>query len=539
MTKKNINLGNNVVTNKQLLTVDKLRFWYDKKWNVLLKGHAGCGKTSLILQAWEKCGLTKDEYLYFSASTMDPFVDLIGVPKEKVDSNGKSYLDLIRPKNLYEGNIKAIFFDEYNRANKKVRNAVMELIQFKSINGNKFPNLQVVWAAINPKNENEDEPSYDVDEIDPAQLDRFQIQFDMPYEPYKSYFVGKYGKEKALAAINWWNGLSNELRQKVSPRRLDYCIEIHNEGGDLCDVLPPETGISKLKSALGSTPILIEFESIFNQKDKVKAVEFIQDENKYNYMENEILNNDNYIKFWVPLFDKEKISKLINDKSNIKKFCLNNYLYDKNIENILLEIKSSNLNNKISKEIENRFIEDKKIVSLSVDKVICVNDFCDKEMYIDPNSKTDKWKDKLESMYDSKIENISNLKKIGCIEVLYKNAPTNISMLEANKCLTILNKIVDQIKFPTLMDQFPQLIALINQCFCVLKIDYKEASVEFPFIINSLLIRDDFYYIIKDRISESKEEIENEKRKKKEGKYTPDFNEIEDDDFEDLLKDFK
>ena len=40
--------------------------------------------------------------------------------------------------------------DEFSRAHKKVRNAVMELIQFKSINGRKFKNLKIVWAAINP-----------------------------------------------------------------------------------------------------------------------------------------------------------------------------------------------------------------------------------------------------------------------------------------------------------------------------------------------------------------------------------------------------
>ena len=41
-------------------------------------------------------------------------------------------------------------FDELNRAKPKVRNAVMELIQFRSINGIKFNNLRMIWAAINP-----------------------------------------------------------------------------------------------------------------------------------------------------------------------------------------------------------------------------------------------------------------------------------------------------------------------------------------------------------------------------------------------------
>jgi len=43
-----------------------------------------------------------------------------------------------------------LFFDELNRAHPKVLNAVFELVQFRSINGDKLPRLQCVIAAINP-----------------------------------------------------------------------------------------------------------------------------------------------------------------------------------------------------------------------------------------------------------------------------------------------------------------------------------------------------------------------------------------------------
>jgi len=158
----------NCFTTSNLAT--DLEFALQNNLNVLLVGKHGVGKTSTVLDVFEK---NKINYLYFSAPTMDPWVDFVGVPKEKQDDNGKSYLDLVRPKAFQDDSVEAIFLDEYNRSPKKVRNAVMELIQFKSINGKKFNNLKVIWAAVNPSEE--DDTNYDIEEIDPAQLDRFEI----------------------------------------------------------------------------------------------------------------------------------------------------------------------------------------------------------------------------------------------------------------------------------------------------------------------------------------------------------------------------
>ena len=133
---------------------------------------------------------------------MDPWVDFVGVPKEKIDANGVSYLDLIRPKHFQNDEVEAIFFDEFNRANKKILNSVMELIQFKSINGKKFNNLKIIWAAINP--EDDEQEHYSVEELDPAQLDRFHVIVDVPYIPNADYFRKVYGNDMADSAITWW-----------------------------------------------------------------------------------------------------------------------------------------------------------------------------------------------------------------------------------------------------------------------------------------------------------------------------------------------
>jgi len=172
-------------------------FWFNNNRNVLFVGKHGTGKTSLVKSCFERNGLIHGEtYLYFSASTLDPWVDLVGVPYKKVNKDGSECLDLVRPAALANGLVQAIFFDEFNRSPKKVRNAVMELMQFKSINGFKFPNLKAVWAAINP----DDDDTYDVEKIDPAQKDRFHVIKEIDYKCDQSFFISRFGSDCGSAA---------------------------------------------------------------------------------------------------------------------------------------------------------------------------------------------------------------------------------------------------------------------------------------------------------------------------------------------------
>jgi hypothetical protein len=90
----------------------KLDFWIKNQYNVLMTGKHGVGKTSLILEAFNRHNL---KWVYFSAATMDPWVDLIGVPKEKIDANGNTYLDLVRPKAFQDNEVEAIFMDEFKK----------------------------------------------------------------------------------------------------------------------------------------------------------------------------------------------------------------------------------------------------------------------------------------------------------------------------------------------------------------------------------------------------------------------------------------
>lgn len=226
-----------------IIPVKKLDFWINNNCNVLFIGTHGLGKTAIVKETFERHKL---KWKYFSAATMDPWVDFIGVPKEKTDENG-SYLELIRPAEFRDDAVEMLFFDEFNRASPKVRNAVMELIQFKSINGRKFNNLRAVWAAINPYDENE---TYNVEQLDPAQQDRFHVIYTLPTEPDEQYFISKYGDTIGTRATGWWRALPDTSRVLVSPRRLDYAVDMYTKGGDLEDVLDSAVRPKTLKKML-------------------------------------------------------------------------------------------------------------------------------------------------------------------------------------------------------------------------------------------------------------------------------------------------
>lgn len=197
--------------------------------NVLLIGAHGVGKSSIIKETLENRGI---KYLYFSASTMDPWVDFVGVPKHVVREDGSDIIRLIPPEQISQ-DVEALVFDEYNRGHPKIRNAVMELLQFKSINGRRFPKLRFVWAAINPA---DTETSYDVEELDPAQQDRFHLIVRLPFTPDEKFFIGVYG-DAAKPALEWWNTLSDDDKKKISPRRLQYVLDVALAGGNISHVL--------------------------------------------------------------------------------------------------------------------------------------------------------------------------------------------------------------------------------------------------------------------------------------------------------------
>jgi hypothetical protein len=305
------------------MTDAKLDFWIQNNYNVLFQGKHGVGKTARIVEAFNQHNL---KWRYFSASTLDPWVDFVGVPKEVIDpSSGKAYLDLVRPKHFADDEVEAIFMDEYNRAPAKIRNATMELLQFKSINGKKFNNLRFIWAAINPEKEleNDSAPEYDVDKIDPAQRDRFEIHVEVPYKPDIAYFKNKYGEDIGKTCVNWWNDLNEKEKDEVSPRRLDYAMSVYIKGGDIRDVLSKKVNVSKLISELKNGNFRELMEDIFKTKNHEKANTFMKDENSYNNTIKYIVQNKHMVEFFFPYIPEEKQSNLISSEETVMKYTFN------------------------------------------------------------------------------------------------------------------------------------------------------------------------------------------------------------------------
>jgi len=207
------------------LTEDLIRC-AEKGLNVLMSGPHGVGKTDRLMAVAKATGL---KLKYYSTPTLDPWADIVGIPAPDKE---KGSLKFYRAKELMDAEI--IFFDELNRAHPRVLNAVMELIQFKSINGEPLPNLKLVWAAINPA-----DGIYNVEELDPALVDRFHVYMNVYAQPNVAILARSMPKDVAETIINWWkNELTQDQRKKISPRRLEYLGMMHVQGIDLAQGCP-------------------------------------------------------------------------------------------------------------------------------------------------------------------------------------------------------------------------------------------------------------------------------------------------------------
>lgn len=386
---------------------EKLDFWFKHGFNVCFVGQHGVGKTAMVKSCFERGGLKQgDTYLYFSGSTLDPWVDFVGVPKEKTvdkipeqfvilreiaainydlaveyvignmklkpDSaklvvdhalgrkEGMTYLELIRPEAFCKDAVVAIFVDEYNRSPKKVRNAVMELIQFKSINGKRFPSLRTVWTAINPADDEQN--NYDVEELDPAQMDRFVVSVRVPYKPNEQWFRTRYGDRVGQTAVQWWADLSTDEQKLVSPRRLEYALNMWEVKGDIRDVLPFSSCVVKLMQNLNSGPLSERVEELFKTKDASAAKLFLSNENNYAPALKTICESETMMEFFIPLLNKEKISLLLSENERARRYITSSFDQHMIFQDAMREILQANQNKPLVKTIR-RALTDKTVAA--------------------------------------------------------------------------------------------------------------------------------------------------------------------------------
>ena len=289
-----------------LIDPARLQFGIQNHLNVLLQGRHGVGKTALVKQAFEKAGL---RLLVFSGSTMDPWVDFVGVPRIVSRPDGKSVLELVRRPELEDDEIDAIFIDEFNRAPAKARNAAMELLQLKSVNGQPFQRLKMVWAAINPADED-----YDTERLDPAQRDRFHMFIEVPPRPCPCYFTEKFGSLGA-AALEWWDLQSEEAKALVTPRRLDFALGIALGDGPVRDVLPAQANIKAFLKLLQEGPVFESMKDLMARGDKKAARALITDPMTGGQALAHVVNSRAARLFFLPLLDAEALMSLLSNAS--------------------------------------------------------------------------------------------------------------------------------------------------------------------------------------------------------------------------------
>lgn len=349
-----------------IVDMKALKLYAENDINVLLSGHHGVGKTAIIKEIFTAAfGEINKDWLYFSGATMDAWTNFVGCPKSVIDENGMEVLDIIPPKAMAYNNIKAIFIDEYNRAPKPVRNAVMELLQFKSVNGRSFDNLKVVWGAINPS---DDEDTYDVDKLDPAQEDRFEIQLDIPYKLNQVYLKSTYG-DSAIPFMEWWNALDKETRLLVSPRRLDKAIKINGFGGNLAHVFNKKLNLNDLKDRIKKGSALLEFKDFMAQPASSIKKDLMNPDiiNKYAVY----LVDKNYKNYWAHV-NKEFIASSANPTVKELRKAIEGekeQTRDEKAKNVSFKNGMSNLDDDLIEDQKSAVKKAKKKVFLSVDSV--------------------------------------------------------------------------------------------------------------------------------------------------------------------------
>lgn len=510
---------------------DKLDFWFNADQNVMFVGKHGVGKTHMVKQCFERNGLVLGEtFLYFSAATLDPWVDLVGVPKEKTDdmqpeafniirsllainrsvamawidrnwslagdqadaiidhiensqSKGTTYLDLVRPRQFAYGLVEAVFFDEFNRSHKKTRNAVMELLQFKSINGKPFPNLKVIWAAINP----DDDGVYDVDPIDPAQMDRFQVTIAVPYKPSMTWFEKEFGQEIAKGAVAWWEDLPQEEKDKVSPRRLEYALQMHQKKGDIRDILPVSCNVQKLQHILKSGPASKRVEELFRTKDVPASRLFMSNENNYNSSIRCIMESDDMMEFFLPLLSKEKLGVLMSTHDKARKFLCQHHTQFPVFAGVMRDILNANQNKTLVKSIR-KAMHDSMMLQTTHGETTTSSPAPAHFNLVTAGNKS--WEDQVAELRKSSMSTVSDRNRI--YQEAVNNIPAKLSATEALATLDLFDELTAKAWVPSVgSSNMKLLINMVNHAIAQLaaaeKIGWKKIVIKYGARIRHLL----------------------------------------------------
>ena len=257
---------------------------------ILLRGRHGIGKSEVVYQIAEQIGLPVVER---RASQMTEG-DLLGMPSpELIEINGEQ-ASVFRP---FAWLIQActepvvLFLDEVDRATQEVRQGIFELTDSRKIAGWTLHADTIVVAAVNG---GEHGDQYQVNEMDPAELDRYTV-FDV--EPSVEDWLD-WAKENADGMIwDFVNQNRNHLEHKddfepnkVYPsrrswKRLSDCLA---EAGLLKEASPV---LFNLATAFVGFEAAVAFNDFVRNYERNVTIENVLDEGKLEMTTNFDLND--------------------------------------------------------------------------------------------------------------------------------------------------------------------------------------------------------------------------------------------------------
>lgn len=139
---------------------------------LLFKGIHGIGKSQVIKDFFTKKGY---RVVILFLGQMADAGDLTGLPdREKNEETGYTHT-VFRPPYWWpksEGEKFILVLDELNRGKPEVMQCIMDMVLNRELMGKKLPDGCMIVSAMNPIS---DDGYYQVDELDPALLDRFNI----------------------------------------------------------------------------------------------------------------------------------------------------------------------------------------------------------------------------------------------------------------------------------------------------------------------------------------------------------------------------
>jgi len=215
-------------------------------FNPLFVGPPGLGKSEIV-QQW--CGKEKIPFIDLRAALLEA-PDLIGFPVVTMIAGRQTTVHATPDFWPTEGR-GVIFLDEVNRGTTSVMNCFMQLLTERKVKQYTLPQGWVVVVAINPEN-----AEYDVNTMDPALRDRFEL-FEVSYDKSSfSEFMKSNDWDKSVV-----NFIESNVWQYVRPE------ELSNVPG--AKYLSPRT-FSKLNTALkaginSKEDELIIFESVLGR----------------------------------------------------------------------------------------------------------------------------------------------------------------------------------------------------------------------------------------------------------------------------------